>query len=91
MTGEIRRMRKIRKLEKIGKIGKIAEMAVVENAGDRGMICEAQNEFVAGVDNFDDGAGIVSENCNCSVYTMASVAGCILLCIGIVIYALIGA
>ena len=31
---------------------------------------------------------LVSENCNCSGYTMASVAGCLLLCVGIVIYAL---
>lgn len=29
------------------------------------------------------------EECNCSVYTMASVAGSILLCIGIVAYGLI--
>ena len=32
---------------------------------------------------------IVPENCNCSVYSMAAVAGCLLLCIGIVIYALL--
>lgn len=32
---------------------------------------------------------IIKENCNCSGYTMAAVAGCLLLCIGIVIYALI--
>ena len=32
---------------------------------------------------------IVSKDCNCSVYTMASVAGSILLCVGIVIYGLI--
>ncbi len=29
--------------------------------------------------------------CNCSPYTMAAVAGCLLFCIGIIIYALIGA
>jgi hypothetical protein len=29
------------------------------------------------------------KECNCSVYTMASVAGSILLCIGIVVYGLI--
>lgn len=34
---------------------------------------------------------LVTENCNCSGYTMATVAACILLCIGIVVYALIGA
>lgn len=34
---------------------------------------------------------IVPENCNCSIYTMAAVAGCLLLCAGIIIYALIGA
>lgn len=34
---------------------------------------------------------ILTENCNCSVYTMAAVAGCLLLCVGIIIYALIGA
>ena len=32
---------------------------------------------------------ILPENCNCSVYSMAAVAGCLLLCIGIVIYALL--
>ena len=32
---------------------------------------------------------IVPENLNCSGYTMATVAGCLLLCIGIIIYALI--
>lgn len=31
---------------------------------------------------------LVSENCNCSGYTMAAVAGSLLLCVGIVIYAL---
>lgn len=37
----------------------------------------------------EDNMNIVKENCNCSGYTMAAVAGCLLLCIGIVIYALI--
>lgn len=32
---------------------------------------------------------LVCEDCNCSVYTMATVAGCLLLCIGIVVYALL--
>ena len=31
--------------------------------------------------------GIIAENC--SVYTMAAVAGCLLLCLGIVVYALL--
>ena len=35
--------------------------------------------------------GIAPENCNCSIYTMAAVAGCLLLCVGIIIYALLGA
>lgn len=39
----------------------------------------------------EENKNIVKENCNCSGYTMAAVAGCLLLCIGIVIYALIGA
>lgn len=34
---------------------------------------------------------IIPESCNCSIYTMAAVAGCLLLCVGIIIYALIGA
>ena len=33
--------------------------------------------------------GIIPENCNCSIYTMASVAGCLLLCVGIIVYALL--
>ena len=33
--------------------------------------------------------GVVSEKCNCSVYSMATVAGGILLAIGTVIYSLI--
>jgi len=33
--------------------------------------------------------GIVSENCNCSVYSMITVAGGILLAVGTVIYSLI--
>ena len=37
----------------------------------------------------NENMGIDPENCNCSGYTMATVAGCILLCIGIVIYALL--
>ena len=32
---------------------------------------------------------MISEDCNCSGYTMAAVAGCLLLCLGIVVYALI--
>ena len=32
---------------------------------------------------------ILPENYNCSVYSMAAVAGCLLLCVGIVIYALL--
>jgi hypothetical protein len=35
--------------------------------------------------------GIVGDKCNCSGYTMASVLGCVLLCVGIVIYALLTA
>lgn len=34
---------------------------------------------------------LVTENCNCSVYTMAAVAGCLLFCAGIIIYALFAA
>ena len=34
---------------------------------------------------------IITENCNCSIYTMAAVAGCLLFCVGIIIYALLGA
>lgn len=34
---------------------------------------------------------IVPENCNCSIYTMAAVAGCLLFCVGIIIYAIFGA
>ena len=33
--------------------------------------------------------GIVSENCNCSVYSMITVAGGVLLALGTVIYSLI--
>ena len=36
----------------------------------------------------------IGHNCNggnSSLYTMAAVAGCLLLCVGIIIYALIGA
>ena len=35
----------------------------------------------------------MDRNCNggSSLYTMAAVAGCLLLCVGIIIYALIGA
>ena len=33
--------------------------------------------------------GVVSENCNCSVYSMITVAGGILLAVGTVIYSLI--
>ena len=32
---------------------------------------------------------LMSENCNCSVYTMGAVAAGILFCIGIILYALI--
>jgi hypothetical protein len=35
------------------------------------------------------GENVACKDCNCSVYTMASVAGSILLCIGIVAYGLI--
>ena len=35
--------------------------------------------------------GIACDKCNCSVYTMASVIGCVLLCVGIVVYALLTA
>ena len=35
--------------------------------------------------------GLVSENCNCSVYSMLTVAGGILLAIGTVIYSVIAA
>lgn len=34
---------------------------------------------------------IVPQNCNCSGYTMAAVAGCLLLCLGIIIYAFLAA
>lgn len=34
---------------------------------------------------------IVPENYNCSGYTMAAVAGCLLLCLGIIVYALFAA
>ena len=33
--------------------------------------------------------GLVSENCNCSIYSMLTVAGGILLAIGTVVYSLI--
>ena len=39
----------------------------------------------------EENVKLVTENCNCSGYTMAAVAGCLLLCLGIIIYALIGA
>lgn len=39
--------------------------------------------------NDDSVKDIVTEDCKCSGYTMAAVAGCLLLCLGIVIYALI--
>ena len=32
---------------------------------------------------------LMSENCNCSVYTMGAVAAGILFCVGIIIYALL--
>lgn len=37
----------------------------------------------------NENMGIDTESCNCSGYTMATIAGCLLLCIGIVIYALL--
>ncbi len=39
----------------------------------------------------EENTNIVKEDCNCSGYTMAAVAGCLLLCIGIILYALIAA
>jgi hypothetical protein len=39
----------------------------------------------------EDNMNPINENCNCSPYTMATIAGCLLLCIGIIVYALIGA
>ncbi len=41
--------------------------------------------------NINEDMRIVPENCNCSVYTMAAVAGCLLFCVGIIIYALLAA
>ena len=37
----------------------------------------------------NENMNIVNENCNCSTYTMAAVAGCLLLCLGIIVYALL--
>ena len=37
----------------------------------------------------NDNANIVAENCNCSVYSMVTVAGGVLMAIGAVIYSLI--
>ena len=36
-----------------------------------------------------NGEQLVCEDCNCSGYTMAAVAGCLLLCLGIIVYALL--
>lgn len=82
MTGEIRRIKKMRNVAKIERREETRELGIAEC--DRAELCREP-------ENFDDGSAIVSENCNCSVYTMASVAATILFCIGIVIYALIGA
>lgn len=40
-----------------------------------------------GMDTMD--MGLVAENCQCSGYTMAAVAGGLLLCLGIIVYALL--
>lgn len=37
----------------------------------------------------NENMNIVNEDCNCSGYTMAAVAGCLLLCLGIIVYALL--
>ena len=55
--------------------------------GDTKMTGELRN--VRDMRNED--MGIVCDKCNCSAYTMASVIGCVLLCVGIVIYALLTA
>ena len=41
--------------------------------------------------SYEGDEAVVSENCNFSAYSMAAVAGGILLCIGIVLYALLTA
>ena len=41
--------------------------------------------------NINEDMKIIPENCNCSIYTMATVAGCLLFCVGIIIYALLAA
>lgn len=41
--------------------------------------------------NINEEIKIVPENYNCSGYTMAAVAGSLLLCVGIIIYALLAA
>ena len=49
---------------------------------------KAQKKESATMDDLKE-MGIVSDKCNCSVYSMATVAGGILLAIGTVIYSLI--
>ena len=43
-----------------------------------------ENELYNGMD-----MRLVPEDCNCSGYTMAAVAGGLLLCLGIIVYALL--
>ena len=42
-------------------------------------------------ERMDNEMKVTAENCNCSIFSMAAVAGCLLLCIGIIVYALLGA
>ena len=41
--------------------------------------------------NINEDARIIPENCNCSAYTMATVAASLLFCVGVIIYALFAA
>ena len=43
-----------------------------------------ENELYNGMDMH-----LVQEDCNCSGYTMAAVAGGLLLCLGVIVYALL--
>ena len=41
--------------------------------------------------NINEDARIITDNCNCSGYTMAAVGASLLFCVGVIIYALLAA
>ena len=64
--------------------GNIERMEGLERLERRERIESRENEMSGGM-----GAALVAENCNCSGFSMAAVAGALLLCLGIVVYALL--